>query len=133
MTAVTGLLAALHRRTMTGEGSYMRVALADVALAAVASMGWLAEAEERGSDRPRQGNYLYGSFGVDFTTSDQRHVMVVALTTHQWRALCTATGTAEASARWRLPCQRISPTRQTVTSIARSSLPYCGHGSRPEL
>jgi 2-methylfumaryl-CoA isomerase len=95
MTAVTGLLAALYRRTMTGEGSYMRVALADVALAAVASMGWLAEAEERGSDRPRQGNYLYGSFGVDFTTSDQGHVMVVALTTHQWRALCTATGTAE--------------------------------------
>jgi 2-methylfumaryl-CoA isomerase len=93
MTAATGLLAALRRRDRTGEGSFLEIALADVALAGVASMGWFAEVDERGTDRQRQGNYLYGSFGVDFATSDGNRVMVVALTTRQWHALRAVTNT----------------------------------------
>lgn len=93
MTAVTGLLAALHRRDRHGAGSFLQIALADVALAGVANMGWLAEADEQRADRPRQGNYVYGTFGVDFATSDGHRVMVVALTARQWAALRTATGT----------------------------------------
>jgi 2-methylfumaryl-CoA isomerase len=92
MTAVTGLLAALRRRDATGEGSYIALALADVALAGVASMGWLAEAMEQG-DRPRHGNHLYGAFGCDFATSDSHRVMVVALTARQWHNLVDGTGT----------------------------------------
>lgn len=92
MTAVTGLLAALRRRDLSGEGSYIALALADVALAGVASMGWLAEAVEQG-DRPRHGNHLYGAFGHDFATSDRHRVMVVALTVRQWRNLVEVTGT----------------------------------------
>jgi 2-methylfumaryl-CoA isomerase len=92
MTAVTGLLAALHRRNRHGEGSFLQIALADVALAGVASMGWLAEADEQG-DRPRHGNHVYGSFGVDFSTSDAQRVMVVALTVRQWEALRNVTNT----------------------------------------
>lgn len=92
MTATTGLLAALRRRDFTGEGSFLSVALADVALAGVASLGWLAEAAEQG-DRPRHGNHVYGSFGVDFETSDRERVMVVALTPRQWRALRSVTCT----------------------------------------
>jgi len=92
-TAAVGLLAALRRRDRTGEGSLVEVALADVALAGVASMGWFAEAQLSGRDRPRHGNHVYGSFGVDFTTADGRRVMVVALTESQWRALCQVTGT----------------------------------------
>lgn len=95
MTAATGLLSALHRRSLTGEGSFMELALADVATAGVANMGWLAEAERRGSERPRHGNHMYGSFGVDFGTVDGRRVMVVALTEGQWMALQKVTGTAE--------------------------------------
>jgi 2-methylfumaryl-CoA isomerase len=90
MTAVTGLLAALHRRERRGEGTFLQIALADVALAGVANMGWLAEADEQG-DRPRHGNHLYGSFGVDFATSDGQRVMVVALTIRQWEALRAVT------------------------------------------
>jgi 2-methylfumaryl-CoA isomerase len=93
MTAATGLLAALRRRDRTGEGSFLEIALADVALAGVASMGWFAEVDERGTDRQRQGNYLYGSFGVDFATSDGNRVMVVALTVRQWHALRAVTNT----------------------------------------
>jgi 2-methylfumaryl-CoA isomerase len=90
MTATTGLLAALRHRDRTGEGAHVQLALADVALAGVANLGWLSEVRERG-DRPRHGNYLYGSFGTDFVTADGGRVMVVALTPRQWQALCAAT------------------------------------------
>lgn len=94
MTAATGVLAALHRRTLTGEGAYIDLALADVALSGVGNLGWLAEAELEGRGRLRHGNHVYGSFGVDFSTADNRRVMVVALTEGQWRALCKVTDTA---------------------------------------
>lgn len=92
-TATTGLLSALRHRDRTGEGSDLQIALSDVALAAVANMGWFTEADELGRDRQRVGNYLYGSYGVDFSTADGERVMVVALTGRQWSALCKATGT----------------------------------------
>jgi 2-methylfumaryl-CoA isomerase len=66
-----------------------------VALAGVANLGWLSEAEQRGGDRPRHGNHLYGSFASDFATADGHRVMVVALTEGQWKALKQATGTAK--------------------------------------
>lgn len=88
------VVAALHRRGRTGEGAFIDVALADVALSAVASLGWIAEAEARGRARPRQGNNLYGSYGDDFTTTDGRSVMVIGLTAGQWSALVEVTGSA---------------------------------------
>ncbi|WP_157157370.1 CoA transferase [Diaminobutyricimonas sp. LJ205] len=93
MTATSGLLAALRHRDHTGKGANIEIALADVALAGVANMGWLTEADELGHDRDRVGNYLYGSYGVDFGTSDGERLMVVALTGRQWDALCRVTGT----------------------------------------
>jgi 2-methylfumaryl-CoA isomerase len=69
------------------------VALGDVALAGLANMGWYAEADELAADRPKVGNYLYGSYGVDFQTADGHRVMVVALTSRQWDALRKITGT----------------------------------------
>ncbi|MBK1783119.1 CoA transferase [Prauserella cavernicola] len=95
MTAATGVLAALHRRASTGEGSAISLALSDVALASVGNLGWLAEARLAGEGRARLGNHTFGSFGVDFPTADGRRVMVLALTPGQWNALCTATGTTE--------------------------------------
>lgn len=91
---VSAVLAALRRRDRTGAGALVQVALEDVALAAVANLGWYSEAAERGA-RPRHGNHLYGSFGVDFVTGDGDHLMIVALTPRQWQALGEATGTAE--------------------------------------
>ena len=93
--AVTGVLSALRHRDRTGEGTYVELALADVALAGVAGMGWLSEAVEAGADRPRHGNHLFGSFGVDFATADGQRVMVVALTARQWDALRRVTHTEE--------------------------------------
>lgn len=93
MTATTALLASLRHRDRTGEGAYLEVALGDVALAGLANMGWYAEADELAADRPKVGNYLYGSYGVDFQTADGHRVMVVALTARQWDALRKITGT----------------------------------------
>jgi 2-methylfumaryl-CoA isomerase len=93
--AVVGLLAALRHRDRTGEGQLVTIALSDVAFATVGNLGRIAEVQLEGRDQPRDGNYLYGAFGGDFPTSDRRRVMVVALTSRQWKALKEATGTEE--------------------------------------
>lgn len=93
LTVSTAVLAALYERAATGSGVYAELALSDVALAGVANLGWLSEAEERGHERPRHGNHVYGSFGVDFACSDGERVMVVALTPGQWNALVAVTST----------------------------------------
>jgi 2-methylfumaryl-CoA isomerase len=93
--AVVGLLAALRHREQTGEGQLVEIALSDVAVATVGHLGRIAEVQLEGRDQPRDGNYLYGAFGADFPTQDGRRVMVVALTSRQWKALKEATGTEQ--------------------------------------
>jgi len=91
--AVSGLLAAERHRSRTGEGQHIKLALEDVAMATMGSLGFLAEAE-LGAERERSGNYLYGAFGRDFVSGDGVRFMVVGLTPKQWRGLCDATGLA---------------------------------------
>ena len=96
--AATALLAAERHRTRTGEGQLVKLALSDVAFAMVGNLGRIAEAQLGGRDQPKDGNYLYGAFGHDFATKDERRVMVVALTARQWTALVETTQTGEAFA-----------------------------------
>jgi 2-methylfumaryl-CoA isomerase len=91
MTAASALLAAERHRRKNGHGQLLRIALADVALAAVGDLGMVAEVELNGHGRGRFGNDLYGAFGRDFETSDGRRVMVAAVSQGQWIALCKAT------------------------------------------
>ena len=70
--AATGLLAAERQRSRTGEGQLIRLALSDVAFATVGNLGRIAEAQLGARDQPRDGNYLYGAFGHDFATRDER-------------------------------------------------------------
>jgi 2-methylfumaryl-CoA isomerase len=95
-TAALGILAADRHRARTGEGQLLTLALSDVALAAVAALGHIAEAQVNGTERPRLGNDLYGAFGRDFVTADGHRVMPVAITDRQWRSLCEATGSVDA-------------------------------------
>ena len=90
--AVIGLLSAERRRRLTGQGSRITLALADVALAVAGHLGFLAEAQVSGEDRPRIGNYLYGSFARDFATADGGRIMVVALTSRHFADLAAMTG-----------------------------------------
>ena len=97
-TAAVGILAAERRRLLTGEGSVMALALSDVALAATAALGYVADVQVNRAQRPRCGNDLYGAFGVELVTADDRRVYVVAISARQWSALLEATGTADAVA-----------------------------------
>lgn len=98
--AMTGYLAALaivaaerHRRA-TGEGQLIELSLADVGLSVTGHLGLLGEAILNDEPRGRHGNYVYGTFGRDFVTQDDRCVMVLALTPRQWHSLGEATGLA---------------------------------------
>jgi 2-methylfumaryl-CoA isomerase len=93
--AAVGLLAAERYRARTGEGQLIQLSLSDVAFAMVGNLGRIAQAQLGGRDQRKDGNYLYGAFGHDFETKDNRRVMVVALTARQWSALVEATETGE--------------------------------------
>ncbi len=101
--AATGLLAAERHRRITGEGQVVRVALSDVALAMVGNLGKIGEVQINRTERPKDGNYLYGAFGRDFLTGDGRRLMIVALTLRQWKNLVRATGLDDAFA----SCERM--------------------------
>lgn len=87
----TGLLAAERHRSRTGRGQLISVSLTDIALAYASRLGIIAEAVLNPEPRPRDGNFIYGTFGKDFRTRDGRHVMVVALTPGQWHRVKQAT------------------------------------------
>lgn len=88
----TGILAAERQRRLSGSGEEVVLSLADVMLATVGSLGYIADVQVNGAVRPPIGNDLYGAFGRDFPTVDNRRVMVVAISKRQWRALGAATG-----------------------------------------
>jgi 2-methylfumaryl-CoA isomerase len=92
MHAAVAILAAERVRTRTGKGQQVTVALSDVAVAAMAHLGFVADVVVNGRGRLREGNYLYGSFGSDFPTADGHRVMIVALTERHWRNLIEMTG-----------------------------------------
>lgn len=93
MHAAVAVLAGLHRRREHGVGIHVTVALEDVAAATLTTLGLLPEAHQTGTSRPPYGNAIYGTFGSDFVLADRSRVMVVAITSRQWRALLDATGT----------------------------------------
>lgn len=92
--AAVGLLAAERHRMRQGKGQHIKIALADAAMAVMGHLGFIAEAQS-GKERPRYGNYLYGAFGRDFQTRDGVRVMVIGLTSRQWKSLCDATEATE--------------------------------------
>ena len=92
--AVTAVVMGLFHRQSTGDGLYEEIALKDVALSAVANLGWYTETLQPAGERAKHGNHIYGSLGSDFATADGRYVMVTAITRRQWQSLVTVTGLA---------------------------------------
>jgi 2-methylfumaryl-CoA isomerase len=90
--AATAILAAERHRRLTGEGQLVELSLSDVGLAVTGHLGFIGEAVLEDEPRGRFGNHVYGTFGRDFVTRDERRVMVLALTPRQWRSLVEATG-----------------------------------------
>lgn len=88
-----GLLAAERHRSRTGQGQLVKIALADVALATLGNLGYIAEAMINDVDREAIGNDVFGTYGHDFECSDGERVMVVGVSPNQWKALVAVTGT----------------------------------------
>ena len=91
----TGYLAAERARRRTGLGQEVTLSLADVMLATVSNLGYVADVQVNGAVRPALGNDLYGAFGRDFATAEGRRIMLTAISNRQWRAIGKATGLTE--------------------------------------
>jgi 2-methylfumaryl-CoA isomerase len=96
--AAFALMAAIQRRSVTGEGAEIRIPLSDVAIGTVANLGGIAEILYSGENRPRLGNAVYGLFGRDFLTRDGQRTMIVVVTPRQWTNLLSALNLTEAVA-----------------------------------
>ena len=94
--AAFALLAAIQRRSTTGEGGEVRIPLSDVAIGTVANLGGIAETLYSGENRPRLGNAVYGLFGRDFVTGDGQRTMIVVVTPRQWANLIAALNLGDA-------------------------------------
>lgn len=93
MSASNAVMVADRHRKDTGEGQYVRIALADSAFAVMSHLGYVAEAQVNETERPATGNHVFGTFGCDFKTSDHRRVMITAFTPRHWSSLLQATDT----------------------------------------
>ena len=90
LQASLGVVGALMHRQKPGLGQNVKLALSDVALSVVGSLGHIAEAQVNGEERPSNGNFVHGAFGRDFVTRDGKRVSAMAISGKQWQALCAA-------------------------------------------
>jgi len=91
-----GLLAAERHRLRSGRGQFVKLALADVALATVGHLGYIGEAMVNNTAREPVGNHIYGTFGRDFKSRDGQRLMIVGVSANQWRSILVATELEEA-------------------------------------
>jgi 2-methylfumaryl-CoA isomerase len=90
--AAAAVLAADRSRSAGRGGRLVTLSLADVALQVADHLGLVDEARLMEEPRGRYGNQVYGTFGTDLRSADGRWLMLLALTSRQWRALVEATG-----------------------------------------
>ncbi len=88
------LVSALLARHRTGQGREIRAPLSDIAAATMANLGFTAETQLSGRQRPRMGNDIFGAFGRDFRTADGQTLMLLAITPKQWSKALDVLGLA---------------------------------------
>jgi 2-methylfumaryl-CoA isomerase len=135
--AAFALVAAVDRRRRTGSGCELKLALSDVAFAAVSHLGVMAEAELLHQERPSISNYVYGAFGRDFATADGRRIMVAGISTGQWQALLKACAAedrmADLQARLGLNFLREGDRYEAREAIATVVAAWCSARSLEEI
>jgi len=92
------LVSALLARMRDGTGREIRCPLSDIGAATMANLGFTAETELAGHQRPRMGNDIFGAFGRDFRTRDGQTLMLLAITPKQWSKALEALGLSAAVA-----------------------------------
>ena len=141
--ALTGINAALavvvaeRQRRLNGSGQLISLALSDVAFSMVGNLGYLAEVQISGTQRPAIGNRLYGAFGHHFNTRDGHEIMLVAITRRQWRNLVAATQIEPACRQLEtesgLDLNREGDRYQATEAIVRLLEPWCLNHDLAEL
>ncbi len=98
MMAVVGVLAALHRRAVTGGGEFVDVAMMDAAVSwlALHLAGWFAG----DGQLDRGAGFLNGGYPFYrvYRCADDRYLSVGAIEPQFWEALCNAIGLGELAA-----------------------------------
>ena len=92
--AMNALLIADRHRANSGEGQYIKIPLADSAFSTLSHLGYVAEVEINNIERPRTGNHVFGTFAYDFSTKDEKRIMITAFTKNHWHALLRATNSS---------------------------------------
>ena len=135
--AAFAILAALEMRRRTGQGSELKIALADVAFCALSHLGILTEAQLLGRERPSLGNDIYGAFGRDFGTADGRRIMIAAISAGQWAALVracdAASRMAELESSLGLAFTKEGDRYEARESIAAVIAPWCAARTLAEI
>jgi crotonobetainyl-CoA:carnitine CoA-transferase CaiB-like acyl-CoA transferase len=115
--ASTAILAALHRRTLTGDGATIDLALLDCALAAQVN---LAQAYlSTGTVPARQGNAHLQIVPYQLVATADGWLVLAVGNDSQWRAFCRAAGRGdwEANANFATNRQRVERRRELVPLV----------------
>jgi 2-methylfumaryl-CoA isomerase len=132
-----GLLAAERHRRITGAGQFIKLALADVALATLGHLGYIGEIMINDSEREPLGNHIFGTFGRDFTCRDGERIMIVGVSPNQWQAIIKATDSqapmAELARELGLDFNREGDRYQAREAISALLEPWFSARSLPEV
>ncbi|MDW4499180.1 CoA transferase [Sulfitobacter sp. D35] len=90
-TCVSSVLAAERHRLRKGEGQEVTLTLKDIAAATLGHLGMIGDAVLNEAERGKSGNALYGAYGQDFVCADGARIMVIGLTSRQWKGLVSTT------------------------------------------
>ena len=95
--AAFSMLTAERHRTLSGDGAEIKIPLDDMAAATLSNLGQIAEVLTTGADRQKSGNAIFGMFGRDFKTRDNKRLMIVVATARHWKKLTLLLGIEEAA------------------------------------
>ena len=132
--AVIGILGALYRRRMSGEGAYLDIAMHDslLAMGEIALTGALARAAgETGTPTMEVwgGNPRYAIYA----TADARHVAVSLLEPRLWARFCAAIGRADLVFDDETPEQRHSDHGARAADFRDAIAGYCATRTATEI
>lgn len=88
--AAFGIMAAIHHRTMTGEGQYLDISLVDSLVAAQAPM--ISYYFATGEQPPKQGNSSIFTAPTEMFATADRPINVCTFNDKHWASLCEVLG-----------------------------------------
>ena len=129
LNSLAAILTALRHRTLTGEGQFIDLALAE---GPVCQIGEFVAACERDGGQPeRRGNthYMHAPYGVYRTAGEDRWIAISVTTDAQWKAFCRVVGRCDltddprfASAETRKQNERALNERISAWTMDKASL-----------